>query len=1017
MKTQSTDLQNHRRLLAVCFAVASVVVSAIPVSAQATFGGANGKIAYSSTHDGSRDIWVKNGDGSGPAQNLTGAATGMGGTNEDWPVWSSDGAKLAFQRDMGGGNFDIYVMNGDGSGTPQNITNSPESDQNPTWSPDNWIAYTRTVGGNADIWKRKGDGTGTASQITTHAAQDTHPSWDTGGGGTIAFISNRSNNIFQLFIMNPDGNNQTPQLSGQEEFNPNWSPGADKLMFDRNVNGNFDVVSRNWDGGGCCINWSSPFATEPAFDVEPTWSPDGTKFAWSSTRTGFWEIHTQDLVLGAPASNFTQDPGAEDRNPDWGRVPPKIVVVKNSIPDDPQDFSFSAGGGLNPSSFSLDDDADGTLSNTRTYASVPAGSGYSLSESVPSGWDQTSATCNDGSPVSNISVSHNETVTCTFTNRKRGRIVVVKNATPDDPQDFAFTAGGGLSPSSFSLDDDNDGTLSNTRTFNDVVPAGGYSLAESVPSGWDQTAATCDDGSPISNINVAAGETVTCTFANRKRGQIVAVKDATPDDSQNFSFSAGGGLSPTGFQLDDDSDPTLSNTRTFTNVVPGSGYSLSETVPSGWDQTTATCDDGSPVSNINLAAGEIVTCTFNNRKHANLVVVKNAQPDDPQDFAFTAGGGLSPSSFSLDDDSDGTLSNTRTFGNVPPGGGYSLSESVPSSWDQTSATCDDGSPISNVSLTAGETVTCTFTNRKRGNIVVVKDARPNDPQDFSFTAGGGLSPGSFQLDDDSDGAHSNTRTFSNLVPGAGYSLSETVPSGWRQDAATCSDGSPVGNIDVSAGETVTCTYVNIKLNYPRPLGATPLAVPLVLAYEECTAPNSSHPAPIFMPSCVPPEQTSDYLTVGTANANGQPTKSQGRVRMEVVTGNPATPQDEADIGVIVSMTDVRNQSDLSDYSGELRLITTMRLTDKGNGGSGTDPGTVQDFPYSFFIECSATADTTIGGDCGLATTIDALAPNAVVEGRRSILKLGEMDVYDGGADGDASTEPNTLFAWQGLFTP
>ncbi len=80
-------------------------------------------------------------------------------------------------------------------------------------------------------------------------------------------------------------------------------------------------------------------------------------------------------------------------------------------------------------------------------------------------------------------------VTCSFVNAKRGQIVVVKDATPDDPQDFSFTAGGGLTPASFSLDDDANGTLSNTQSFNSVVPGSGYSVAETVPAGWDQTSA------------------------------------------------------------------------------------------------------------------------------------------------------------------------------------------------------------------------------------------------------------------------------------------------------------------------------------------------------------------------------------------------------------------------------------------------------------------------------------------------------------------------------------------------
>ena len=105
------------------------------------------------------------------------------------------------------------------------------------------------------------------------------------------------------------------------------------------------------------------------------------------------------------------------------------------------------------------------------------------------------------------------------------------------------------------------------------------------------------------------------------------------------SFTRGGGLSPSSFQLDDDGNNanTLSNQRTFF-VAPGSGYSLSETVPSGWLLTSATCSDGSPISNIDVSGGEAVTCTFTNQRAATMLVVKDAQPNDAQDFDFTAGG-------------------------------------------------------------------------------------------------------------------------------------------------------------------------------------------------------------------------------------------------------------------------------------------------------------------------------------------------------------------------------------------
>jgi hypothetical protein len=49
-------------------------------------------------------------------------------------------------------------------------------------------------------------------------------------------------------------------------------------------------------------------------------------------------------------------------------------------------------------------------------------------------------------------------------------------------------------------------------------------------------------------------------------------------------------------------------------------YAVSETAPSGWQLVSATCDDGSPVSAIDLEAGEHVTCTFTNSQRAALAV-------------------------------------------------------------------------------------------------------------------------------------------------------------------------------------------------------------------------------------------------------------------------------------------------------------------------------------------------------------------------------------------------------------
>jgi VCBS repeat-containing protein len=107
-----------------------------------------------------------------------------------------------------------------------------------------------------------------------------------------------------------------------------------------------------------------------------------------------------------------------------------------------------------------------------------------------------------------------------------GTIVIIKDAVPDDAQDFSFNLTNGSTISqNFFLDNDGDATLPNSQTFS--VPAGTWTASElNIPADWTLTGLTCTD--PSSNtttnlangtaaINVASSETVTCTFENTKQ--------------------------------------------------------------------------------------------------------------------------------------------------------------------------------------------------------------------------------------------------------------------------------------------------------------------------------------------------------------------------------------------------------------------------------------------------------------------------------------------------------------------
>ena len=302
------------------------------------------------------------------------------------------------------------------------------------------------------------------------------------------------------------------------------------------------------------------------------------------------------------------------------------------------------------------------------------------------------------------------------------------------------------------------------------------------------------------------------------------------------------------------------------------------------------------------------------------------------------------------------------------------------------------------------------------SLTVVLDSLPDDPQDFGFTTAGGLAPPAFQLDDDSDGSLSNTRAFGDLSPGGGYSVAQTLPTGWSQVSAVCDDGSPPAAIDLEAGEAVTCTFVNQR-GYVRPRNASPVKVSLVPAYAQCVSPNRTHGPTLTFPSCAPPQQTSLYLTTGTPDVNAQTANMSSGAQFLALSGDGGTATDEADVVIGFTVNDVRVRPTLADYPGELVGTVMLRVTDRLNGPAQNEAGTVSDMPLSFTIPCAISADVSTGAACSIATSADAVLPGMVSEAKRTIWAMEDVGVSDGGPDGQASTPGNTLFLKQGLFVP
>ena len=589
----------------------------------------------------------------------------------------------------------------------------------------------------------------------------------------------------------------TSASTGKLEIVKSLSPSSDPGLFNLQIDGSTLVsdVGNTGTTGSQVVLASAGSGTAHTFGETAgtgtslsNYTPSvscvlrGTATSVSTTGTNPWSINVvKDKDIVCTITNTRINNGS-------------ITIIKDAVPNDAQDFAFTTtGAGL--SSFSLDDDLDGTLPNTTTFSNLGSGT-YSVSEDAVPGWTQTSATCTDESPVSAIALAAGENVTCTFTNTKQATIIVQKNTTGGDGT-FGFTSTGnnGL-PANFDVSTT---TGSGSQTYT-VTPGVAYSVSETVPSGWSLTSSSCTSGTP-SSFTPTAGETVTCTFNNNKKGHLIVQKTTVPAGDQTiFTINATG----SGTITNGGAGIVTDSTDKDYEVTPGN-YWVSETVPAGWSKTGNTCQ------NVAVAAGQTVYCLLINTKLGSITVVKNTNFGDGT-FPFSTTGGLDPVNFNITT-SGGTGS--KLYSNVLPGS-YSVTENTPANWVQGTISCLDGTdPIGNVnnstasfSLAAGHSIVCTFNNTGQGQLKIVKNTVGGNDT-FGFTVNGPtpLTPNIL-----TSGGTGNTG-FSTVTAG-NYSVSETtIPANWTLTGTSCTNGQASldpTDFDINPGDSVTCTFENTR---------------------------------------------------------------------------------------------------------------------------------------------------------------------------------------------------------------
>jgi TolB protein len=210
------------------------------------------------------DVFIINADGSGqrnlthnlgrgnwdPSWSADGTTIGFGSAGPDvWtirtdgrhlhpltrgggesPAWSPDGKRIAFMSTRTGNQYDIYLMNADGSGI-RRLTTSPNEDGWPAWSPDGkTIAYSNGPSlGKWNIWLMSNDGT--HKRVLVRFAGDTgagYPNWSPDGQLVIFSAYSQKTGRGGIYLVDADGSKLTKTKIAVGAVTPVWQPRQDQ---------------------------------------------------------------------------------------------------------------------------------------------------------------------------------------------------------------------------------------------------------------------------------------------------------------------------------------------------------------------------------------------------------------------------------------------------------------------------------------------------------------------------------------------------------------------------------------------------------------------------------------------------------------------------------------------------------------------------------------------------------------------------------------------------------------------
>lgn len=293
------------------------LLNAIP--SMATYAGKNGRIAFASNGNGSTQIYTANPDGTDLFQvtNLPAADNPLA-----WALdYSPDGRRIVFSHDMTGA-LELYVVNVDGTGLLQ-ITHDNEEDAWPRWSPDGeHIVFGRLTDLSSDvpgfgvhvITTIRADGIN--QELLSSRVWDSYEPEYTTDGKHIVFGSNFGGYVSTVWIMDAHGKRPKRLTAAEIEAGGiDVSPDGRQIVFHDHQNSAnpSSIFTMNIDG-----TQVTPLTTRGHFDLQPAYSPDGTKILFLSDRASPGSLDA--FVMDSNGSHLRRIVEGASW-PDWGPEP------------------------------------------------------------------------------------------------------------------------------------------------------------------------------------------------------------------------------------------------------------------------------------------------------------------------------------------------------------------------------------------------------------------------------------------------------------------------------------------------------------------------------------------------------------------------------------------------------------------------------------------------------------------------------------------------------------------------